>query len=259
MCTRPDHRSVSTSAYAFARSCLAVVSCLVVLFVAIASAPVRFLRSRGEHNAHAAPVGHIDVQVHLEDAKCVAELKRAIRQTLRRAARTWAPLLLPVDRVVVGANFPPGGKVDLYASFPHAASSPRANGRARPFVVVSLGLRDGDRELETAEVSGALAAQVQAVIDDQFAQRTTIAAPPRTAASSTTASGASSPERSGRFAARPRPTASESPQSPTLTPGTDGGAGEADTSFPRLQDYLATKQQSQPLEVTGSSANGTHP
>src|SRR5258708_26199636 len=155
MCTRPDHRSVSSSADAFARSCLTVASCLGILFVALVCAPVRFLRGRHPQQVHAAPVTHVDVQVHLEDAKCVAELKRVIRQTLRRSARTWAPLPLPVDRVIVGTNFPAGGKVDLYATFPHPTPPPAATGEARPFVVVSLRLRDGHPQLDTTETAGA--------------------------------------------------------------------------------------------------------
>jgi hypothetical protein len=50
----------------------------------------------------------VDIQVHLEDANRV-ELS-VIRQTLRRAARTWAPLPLPVDRIVVGATFLPAAR-----------------------------------------------------------------------------------------------------------------------------------------------------
>jgi len=253
MCTRPDHRSVSSSADAFARSCLAFASCLGILFVALVYAPVRFLRSGRRRQPHPAPVTHVDVQVHLENAKCVAELKRVIRQTLRRSARTWAPLPLPVDRVVVGTNFPADGKVDLYATFPHPSPPPAANGEARPFVVVSLGLRDGDRELETTEVAGALAAQVQAVIDDQYSHRTAATAVPvasiRTAAV---------PERPSRLTARSAGSTAEATASATSSPGVNG-AGTGDTGFPRLQDYLITKQQGQPLEAAGPSSNGTHP
>ncbi len=253
MCTRPDHRSVSSSADALARSCLTVASCLGILFVAIVCAPVRFLRGRHPQQVHAAPVTHVDVQVHLEDAKCVAELKRVIRQTLRRSARTWAPLSLPVDRVVVGTNFPAGGKVDLYATFPHQTPPPAANGEARPFVVVSLGLRDGDRELETTEVAGALAAQVQAVIDDQYSHRTAT-----TSVSFVSTRTAAPPERPSRLTARAAASTADATASVTPSPGVNG-AGTGDAGFPRLQDYLVTKQQGQPLEAAGPSSNGTHP
>jgi hypothetical protein len=163
-----------------------------------------------------------------------------------------------VDRIVVGATFPAGGKVDLYAGLPHATSSVVGSGNTRPFVVVSLGLREGDRELDTSEVAGALAAQIQAVIDDQYRQRTTISAPPRMAAPSPVASSAASLQRSAGSSTRPRPSA-EAPPSPISPSDSEAmGRTEAEPNFPSMREYIATKQQSQPLEVTGSSTNGTH-
>ena len=257
MCTRPDHHSVSTSARAFARSCFALASCFCVLLLALLCAPARLAASRRTRQPSVPSVAHVDIQVHLEDAKCVSELKRVIRQTLRRTARTWAPLPLPVDRIVVGATFPASGKVDLYTGLPHAAPSATGNSNARPFVVVSLGLRDGDRELDTSEVAGALAAQIQAVIDDQYAQRTTLSALPRPATPSTVASSAASPLRSGGSSIRPRPSTAEPPS--LSAPNSEAvGRTEAEPTFPSMREYIATKQQSQPLEVTGSSTNGTH-
>jgi hypothetical protein len=256
MCTRPDYRSVSTSARAFARSCFALASCFCVLLLALVCTPARFAASRRPRQLSVPSVAHVDIQVHLEDAKCVSELKRVIRQTLRRTARTWAPLPLPVDRIVVGATFPASGKVDLYTGLPHAAPS-AIYSNARPFVVVSLGLRDGDRELDTSEVAGALSAQIQAVIDDQYAQRTTLSAIPRPAAPSTMSSSAASPLRSGGSSIRPRPSTVEPP--PLSAPNSEAVVRtEAEPTFPSMREYIATKQQSQPLEVTGSSTNGTH-
>ena len=100
----------------------------------------------------------------------MAELKRVIRQTMRRAARTWAPLPLPLWW---SASASPRGKVDMYDHFPW----PRAAGEAglRRLVVVSLGLREFDRGLEPAEVAGALAAQIQAVVDERYRQGRTAA------------------------------------------------------------------------------------
>jgi hypothetical protein len=159
---------------------------------------------------------------------------------------------------VVSATFPAGGKVDLYAGFSQPVSSVVGAGNTRPFVVVSLGLRDGDRELDTPEVAGALAAQIQAVIDDQYAQRTTISAPPRMVAPRTVAGSAASPERSAGSATHPRPSA-EAPPSPISPSDPEAvGRAEAEPSFPSMREYIATKQRSQPLEVTGSATNGTH-
>jgi hypothetical protein len=153
MCTRPDRRSVSTSIRALRDAILAMLLAIGVLLLAVFTAPARFVERRRPHPLRPAAVSHVDVQVHLEDARCVAELKRVMRQTLRRAARTWAPVPLPIDRIVIGVGLPPGGKVDLYAEFP-ARHGERTDSKAsRSLVVVSLGLRDGQRELEPAEVA----------------------------------------------------------------------------------------------------------
>ena len=120
MCTRPDHRSVPSTIVAVRDAFVAVLLALGVLIVAVGTAPVRWLRRRRTARLVAAPAPQVDVQVHLDDAKCVAELKRVIRQTLRRAARTWAPVPLPVDRVVVGVGFPSAGMVDFYDGLPGA-------------------------------------------------------------------------------------------------------------------------------------------
>jgi hypothetical protein len=254
MCTRPDHRSIHTSAHAFIQACAAAVSCLVILVVAIVLAPSRAVRKRRTRPATPAPIVQIDVQVHLEDAKCVAQLKRVIRNTLRRAAKTWASVPLPVDRVVVGMCFPAGGKVDLYDNYPGASPETSPAGQDRPFTVVSLGLRDGDRELEPAEVAGALAAQIQAVIDDLYRQRKTIAIP--TAASLRTI--VRSPEAAHRPPVRTPPVVSAPPESAVPAHASNGApAGQA--RMPRLQDYIATMQEGQPLEAAGPSSNGTHP
>ena len=199
-------------------------------------------------------VTQIDVQVHLGDRRCVAELKRVVRQTLRRAARTWAPLPLPIDRVVVGVGFPAGGRVDLYDQFPGRDTASHAP--SRPFAVVSLGLRDGQRELEPVEVAGALAAQIQAVINEQRGLRSM--APRPEAAPVAAAVARSATARPTSSASRPTTATSATTGAAQVTPGANG-ASLVDTSLPRLQDLLATVQQGQPLEVAGPSANHTNP
>src|SRR5439155_17137971 len=115
MCTRPSpsYRSVSACAGALGVSALNVFHALALLFLALVTAPVRLLAHRTLPRRNAALTG-LDVQVHLGDPRCVAELESIVWRTLRRAQRTWAPLPLPLDRVVVGAGFPPTGRADIY-------------------------------------------------------------------------------------------------------------------------------------------------
>ena len=176
MCTRPDRHSISTSAHALWDAALSLTFACGALLLALVSAPLRLLERRRPKSRRAATVGHVDVQVHLEDRKCVAEIKRVLRQTLRLTARTWAPLTLPIDRVVVGVGFPPGGRADVYDKFPTQNGKASAPGSSRPLVVVSLGVRDGERDLEPAEVACALAAQIQSVINERYGQRATTVA-----------------------------------------------------------------------------------
>ena len=188
MCTRPDRDSVLSSARAPSDASVATLAALAMLVLALVGAPIRFARRRREACARPASVQHIDVQVLLEDQRCVSELRRTLQRTLERAAHTWAPVLLPIDRIVVSADFPARGKSDVYQDFPRtlANRSEGSGAKERPFVVVSLGLRDGERELEPAEIAAALATQIEAVVADQFARRS-IPAAPRTAAAAVVA------------------------------------------------------------------------
>jgi hypothetical protein len=113
------------------------------------------------------------VQVHLEDPRCIAEVRRTIQRTLERAARTWAPLPLPIDRIVAGTGFAARGTSNVYQSFPRTldAAAQGPDGNERQLVVVMLGLRDGERELEPAEIAASLASQIEAVVADRFARR----------------------------------------------------------------------------------------
>ena len=85
-----------------------------------------------------APIGDIDIQIHLEDQRCIGNLRRVLRQTLRRSAATWAPVSLPLNRIVVGAGFPADGKADIYDRFTYRESD-QSEGR----LVVMIG-GDGD-------------------------------------------------------------------------------------------------------------------
>jgi hypothetical protein len=171
MGTRADRHSIAASSRALVDAIVASGVALALLVLALLTAPIRLVRGRSQAHARPAPIKHIQVEVHLEDEHCAVELHRILRHTLERAARTWAPLPLPIDRVVVGVGFPAGGRVDAYTDFPRLAE----DATDQPFVVVMLGVRDGERELEPAELCGALAAQIQAVIADRHPCRSIVA------------------------------------------------------------------------------------
>jgi hypothetical protein len=174
MCTSPNRSSVRVSARALVNASIAFVAALVVLSIALITMPVRFVRSRPHIRARAGSTRHVDIQIYLEDRRCATELRRTLDHALQRSARTWHPLPLPINRVVVGVGFPAAGKIDLYERFPRTATGrdDAENGtQLRPFVVVTLGLRHGDRDLEPIEVAASLAAQIEAVVADQYARR----------------------------------------------------------------------------------------
>jgi hypothetical protein len=172
-----DRHSVAASSLALRDAIVAGGVALAMLVLALLTAPIRLVRGRSQAHARPASITHVEVQVHLEDARCAVEMHRVLRHTLERAARTWAPLPLPIDRIVVGVGFPARGRVDAYQDFPRLAGDAEADSRAigRPLVVVTLGVRDGERELEPAEICGALAAQIQAVIADRHPCRSIVA------------------------------------------------------------------------------------
>ena len=188
MCTRPNpsYRSVSASAGALGVSILNALQAMALLLVALFTAPVRHLVRR-RRPWRVAALADIDVQVHLGDPACVAELESIVWNTLRRAQQTWAPLPLPLDRVVVGAGFPATGRADIYDGFLDLADNPAPGDSAqRRRVVVSLGVRDGMRDLDGWEVDGALAAQIQVLVDDHCRQHRSLSAPATVVAQATT-------------------------------------------------------------------------
>lgn len=181
MCTRPTPscHSVSASTRALLAAMLASLHALVFLCVAVASAPLRRVWPSDRRRRHPASLAHVDVQVHLGDAACIEELETIVWTTLFRAQRTWSPLALPVDRVVIGAGFPSTGRADIYDDF-LAIVDEGAPGdgspRQRRRVVISLGVREGARDLDGWEIAGALAAQIQALVNERYGQHTSLAA-----------------------------------------------------------------------------------
>jgi hypothetical protein len=172
MCTRPtpNYRSVSASGAALGVSVLDLLKAVAFLLLALATAPLRHL-ARFAKQWRPARSAHVDVQVHLGDASCVAELEAIVWKTLARAERTWAPLPLPLDRVVIGAGFPAAGRADIYDDFLEIANTNEGvTDDKRRRVVVSLGVRDGTRDLDGWEIAGALAAQIQILVDERCRQ-----------------------------------------------------------------------------------------
>jgi hypothetical protein len=262
MCTRPtpSWRSVPTSVRALGLSLLAVIHAAAALLLALLSSPLRWLwPSRWSHRP--AALAHIEVQIHLGDPDCVAELEAIIWKTLARAERTWAPLALPVDRVVVGAGFPASGRADIYDDYLGIADDVTpGNASTLPErrVVISLGVRDGTRDLDGWEIAGALAAQIQVLVDDRCRQHKSLATPApeqRTVAPVTT-----------RLT---RPTAAQQPPPAAEVVSQDSNGTTAQPSehaepwtghdLPTLAELSARMQESQPLVAAGPTSNGTHP
>ena len=241
--------------------------------MAVATLPFRLLvRRLGGSRQHArpAPVSHIGIEVHLDDGRCVAEITSALRATLERSARTWAPHPLPLDRIVVRAAFPAEGTADIYDDWTDAP--PRAGKRAsRSLVVVSLGLRQGERDLEPFEIAGSLSAQIHRLVDEHYRRRksgttgrpgaardaasrtsgpapelaVTSAAPaPPRVARGTASSGASQ----SRSAAPPSVAARPADSGELTDPGTSEGA--------RIGAMLDVLKRGQPLAAAGPSVAG---
>ena len=81
MCSRPtpSYRSVSASAGALGVSVLNAFQALALLLLALATAPVRQL-AWFRHPRRTAALAHVDVQVHLGDRACVAELESIVKK-----------------------------------------------------------------------------------------------------------------------------------------------------------------------------------
>src|SRR5207253_10678320 len=131
MCIRPDRSSVASSARAVLNASVAVVVAIGVFILAFATVPVRLVVRRQQGSCQPAATDHVDIQILLDDRQAVGELRHLIHRTLARTARTWAPLQLPIDRILVGAgpSFPAAGKADLYEGF---SASPSDSAAAEP-------------------------------------------------------------------------------------------------------------------------------
>ncbi len=261
MCTRPtpSTTSVGASATAFGSAILAALQAFVFLLAALAGAPIRRLWLAARPG-HGAALAHADVQVHLGDPACVAELEAIVWTTLARAQRTWAPLPLPVDRVVVGAAFPAAGRADIYDDFLMIAGDTRDNGApSRKRVVISLGVRDEGRDLDGWEIAGALAAQIQALVDTQCREHRSLVAPSTTQPMVATTTRLSPPAPAPGHERGIAGAATVDTHSTNGASGVVVSTASSNEEVPSLAELLATVQQGQPLVAAGPSSNGTHP
>lgn len=258
MCTpsNPERRSVRQCSRTLLVATWATVRAFGALLLALVTAPSRLGHADGHHRVRPASTHSIDIQIHLEDPRCRTELQRVLRSTLKRAAATWAPMQLPVHRVVVGAGFPADGKADIYDQFSDAAHAADPTRRqASRLVVISLGLRTSERDLEPFELAGALAAQIQRVVDDVHGHHIRCAVEASPAGSTAATGRLSRPNGSAESVAGAR---SQSVDALTSdgTALTDRLAG---SSMPRLQELLATVQEGQPLTAAGPVSPSTNP
>ena len=160
--------------------------------------------------------------------------------------------------MVVGAGFPAGGRADVYDDFlamAEGAAPGEAARQPQPRVVISLGVREGTRDLDGWEIAGALAAQIQALVDDRCRQHRSLGAPvpeQRLAAATTRLTRPSPAVEPQRSPAAPMPAR----EVPMATAPAEPHPGE---DVPSLAELLATVQQGQPLVAAGPSSNGTQP
>jgi len=113
MCARANRGSVPDSLHALIGSLVTVVSAVLALVIALATAPVRLVKTRPTKHGKPARTDKVEVQVHLSQRERVRDIERSCRAALGRAARTWAPFPLPLDRVEVLSSAPPLGDLDL--------------------------------------------------------------------------------------------------------------------------------------------------
>jgi hypothetical protein len=167
MCTRANSASVSDSFHAVISSLVAVAAAVLALVLAVATAPWRAATSQPAGHGKPASTAHIAIQVHLDDGGRVRAIERSCRDALKRAARTWAPFPLPLDRVEVISSAPPLGKSDIFEQWATTTTSSGDAGMAR-LVVVSIGTTVDGRQLASDEIGGALAAQIEKLVIDRY-------------------------------------------------------------------------------------------
>ena len=164
--SEPALSSAAGSWRALVAALLAAVRALASLLFALGRAPFRRLgRTR---SGRPTPASRIPIEVHLTDPAQQAEIEQAVRATLIRCARTWAPRPLPFDRVEVLYGAPARGQASTFTRWAELAPA-EGSPRHRPLTVLSLGLTDDEgRALEAAEIAGAVAVQVRSVLAKRY-------------------------------------------------------------------------------------------
>jgi hypothetical protein len=235
MCTPANKASVPDSLRALLGSAVSVIMALLLLSVALTTAPFRWSRQRPTKHGRPTYPSHVEVQVHLGDRRRVADIELACHAALKRAARTWAPRPLPLDRIEVLYSAPPLGKVDLFERW--AAVAPDAKPDAGSLVVISVGTANEYRDLTPDEIAGSVAGQVERLVADRY-QR----------------------EHSQEQLSTPTVRQPE-PAPPVARPHGVNEAMLPDnvTDLSSVRSLLAQMQRSQPMTAADSSTNGIHP
>jgi hypothetical protein len=164
MCTRANRASVSDSAHALVGSFAALSFAIAALIAAIVTAPLRAVHTRTTRYGQPASTRDIEVQVHLADRDRVKTIQRSCRAALKRAARTWAPHRLPVDRVEIYPSAPPLGQADIFAKWLPAEGESWMSA----LVVVSIGTATDGRDLTPDEIAGVLTGQIERLVVEQY-------------------------------------------------------------------------------------------
>jgi hypothetical protein len=240
MCTRANRASVPDSLHALFGSLVAFISSVLALGVALATAPIRMVRSRPTKHGKPFSTRHVEVQVHVNDGERVRAIEGSCRAALKRSARTWAPFPLPLDRVEVISSAPAHGKADIFEQW--VATSARGYPASGTLVVVSIGTTLDGHDLTADEIGGALAAQIQRLVVDRYQ---------REHPQEVTSSPATEPEPRPAVPA-PMATAVDATPHATLHP-------DNLTDITTVRAQIAELRKSQPLIPAGPSTNGVHP
>src|ERR1051326_1895206 len=238
MCTRANSASVPDSFHAVISSIVAVAAAVLALVVAVATAPWRAATSQPIRHGKPASTAHIAIQVHLDDGGRVRSIERSCRDALKRAARTWAPFPLPLDRVEVISSAPPLGKSDIFEQWVTAAG--HDDGSEGRLVVVSIGTTVDGRQLVPDEIGGALAAQIEKLVIDRYRRE--------------------HPQPTAPTASEPNPLPLRVPELEPLV----GLASERESSgnvtdLSTVRALLADIKKGQPLVPAVLSRNGVYP
>ena len=238
MCTRANRASVSESAHALVGSIVAFLMAFVALAIAVTTVPLRSLRARTNAFGKPASIADVQVQVYLNDRGRAGDIERSCRTALGRAARTWAPFPLPLDRVEVIPTAPPLGKAEIFGEWIQLDD----RSGTLSLVIVSIGTAVDGRDLTADEIAGALAGQIERLVVERYQREH-----PKTDTLTL---------RRPHEAVRAAPI-TEPPHAVTAREYEIGSPGDnvTDLSVARI---LAEIKKSQPLVPAGSFMNGVH-